>query len=174
MAVYILQPKLLSFNYLFSSISQPVLSPLGQLHLYNSQYPRNDLPEQPLPIPSLVQTLLYSFLECERFFLFSCPKKKRGKAGCAKGSDMEIITAGKRKIIPHVLSSFLFKRHHLPHADCGTASQGRAPCSRQATGRVSGDAMLAPPRRVRQYLSSPIALTFYWPSPRFCSAEVSV
>lgn len=71
MAVYILQPKLLSFNYSFSSISQPVLSPLRQLHLYNSQYPRNDLPEQPVPILPLVQTLLYSFLGCDHFFLCS-------------------------------------------------------------------------------------------------------
>lgn len=71
MAVYALQPKLLSFNYSFSSITQPVLSPLRQLHLYNSQYPRNGLPEQPLPILPFVQTLLYSFPECNHFFLCS-------------------------------------------------------------------------------------------------------
>lgn len=56
-AVYILQPKLLSFSHSFSSISQPVLSPLQQLHLYNSQYSRNDLPEQPFLILPPVQTL---------------------------------------------------------------------------------------------------------------------
>lgn len=173
MAVYILQPKLLSFNYSFSSISQPVLSPLGRLHLYNSQYPRNDLPEQPLPILPLVQTLLYSFLECERFFLRYWQKKK-GQRRLCKGFRRGNNHGWKEENRSPCAQRLSLQKASLAHVDHGAASRGRAPCSGQATGRGSGDATLASPRRVRQYLSSPIALTFYWQSPRLCSAEVSV
>lgn len=121
MAVYALQPKLLSFNYSFSSITQPVLSPLRQLHLYNSQYPRNDLPEQPLPILPFVQTLLYSFPECDHFFLCSWQKEKKKRERdnvcnvcLTKDLDMKIIISGKNEIILHVHSSFHFKRQRLP------------------------------------------------------------
>lgn len=101
-AVYVLQPKLLSFNHSFSSISQPVLSPLQQLHLYNSQYPCNDLPEHPFPILPLVQTLFYGFLGYGHFFLCSEQKKR----GSTKVLGMEVIVAEKREIIICITAAF--------------------------------------------------------------------
>lgn len=86
---------------------------------------------------------------------------------------MERIVAGKREIVLHMHSRFTLKGSTCP-TDYAVASQGRAPYSKQATGRVSGDAMPAPSQRTRQYLSSPTALTFYRQSPHLCSAEVSV
>lgn len=83
MAVYTLQPKLLSFNYSFSSISQTILSPLGQLHLYNSQCPHDDLSEEALPILPLVQAFPYHYLERDHFFLCSW-QTKRGQCGPCK------------------------------------------------------------------------------------------
>lgn len=136
-AVYILQPKLLSFNHSFPSISQPVLSPLQQLHLYNSQYPRNDLPEQPFPILPLVQTLFSSFLGYGQFFLCSEQKKR----GSTKVLGMEIIRVGKREIILCITASFTLKGSTcVCWLWCNFPS--RAPWSREATGRVSGDVML--------------------------------
>lgn len=168
MAVYILQPKLRSFNYSFSSISQPVLSPLQQLHLYNSQYPRNDLPEQPLPIPPLVQTHPYSFLGSMFTFPYALGRR-RGVTQLCKGSRYRHSHGWKEG--NHCICTQL-EQAALAHA-ADAASWGRAPYSMQATGTVSEDATLAP-QRIRQYLSSPIAVNCYWQSPRLCSAEVSV
>lgn len=108
MAVYILQPKLLSFNHSFSSISQPVLSPLQQLHLYNSQYPRNDLPEQPF----LILLLSKPFLQLSRLWsLFLvlraeeeglCKHFRHGNNQCCKEGILSLYH-----------SRFHFKRQHL-------------------------------------------------------------
>lgn len=136
-AVYVLQPELLSFNHSFSSISQPVLTPLQQLHLYNSQYPCNDLPEHPFPILPLVQTLFYGFLGYGHFFLCSEQKKR----GSTKVLGMEVIVAEKREIIICIRQLSL-RKAALAYADYGAASQGRAPCSREATGRASGGVTL--------------------------------
>lgn len=70
-------------------------------------------------------------------------------------------------------SSFHFKRQHLcvlimvQPPQQSSLFQGS---NRQGLWRCH----TSPSQRIRQYLSSPIALTFYWQSPRFCLADVSV
>jgi len=108
MAVYTLQPKLLSFNYSFSSISQTILSPLGQLHLYNSQCPHDDLSEEALPILPLVQAFPYRYLEHDHFS-YAPGRQKGGNVGLAKHIDIETVIAENSEIIPYVQGNFPFE-----------------------------------------------------------------
>lgn len=168
-AVYILQPKPLSFNHSFSSISQPVLSPLQQLHPYNSQYPRNDLPEQPFPILPLVQTLFYGFLGYGHFFLCSEQKRK----GSTKVLGMEIIRTGRREIILCITAAFTLKGSTcVCWLWCNFPGQSSPfqGSNRRGLWRCHASS----PQGIRQYLSSSIALTFYWQSSRLFLAEVWV